>query len=144
MWAGRASTTSRSSPTTAPSATRIPIRSGISTPPSLPVGVVTLSSSAGRKGGSRLKPRAGEEKHEGRKPGALGAPDRGRCGARSRRGRCGSHTLGGEGADRYRVGARQHRCDGSVRRAGTCRGEARGQEGQQKGRERPQGRDQDL
>src|SRR5689334_10693534 len=111
-WAGRASTTSRSSPTTAPSAARIPTRSGISTPPSLHAGVATLSPTSGRKGGSRRKPVAGEENHEGKQGGALGARDRGGCGARLRRGRGGPHTCGREeGADRHRLGARQHRRD---------------------------------
>ena len=78
---------------------------------------------AGRKGGSRQKPWAGEEKHEGRQPGALGARDRCRCGARPRRGRGGSYTFcGGEGADRHRLGPRLERADGAVRRPGARRG----------------------
>ena len=142
---GRASTTSRSSPTTVPSATRIPTRSGISTPPSSRAAVGTLSSAAGRKGGSRRKPRAGEEKHEGRQPGALGARDRCRCGARARRGRRGSYTFCGERADRHRLGARQQRADGAVRRAGARRGASiELNKVNKKGVHRPQDRAQDV
>ncbi len=54
--AGTATTTSRSSPTTALSERRIQTRSGISTPPSSRAAVVTLSSTAGTQEGRCSRP----------------------------------------------------------------------------------------